>query len=48
MAEPFVMPFGMYTNVGPRNHVSDGSSVQISMGNGSFGEGHVLAYCQVK
>ena len=39
MAELIEMPFGIWTQVGPRNHVSHG--VQIPMQTGNFqGEGH--------
>jgi len=34
MAEPIKIPFGVWTQVGPRNHVLDG--VQIPMVRGNF------------
>ena len=34
MAEPIEMPFGIWTQVDPRNYVSDG--VQIPLGKGHF------------
>jgi len=44
MAEPIKMPFGLWTLVGPRNHILNG--VQIPRGKWQFlGEG--VAQCKV-
>ena len=33
-AEPIEMPFGLWTRIGPRNHVLDG--IQVCRGKGQF------------
>ena len=41
-AEPIEMPFGLWTRVGPENHVLDGGT-RSAMGRGNFdGEGASL------
>ena len=44
-AEPIEMPFGLWTRVGPRNHVLDGSPYPPWEGAISTGEG--AADCKV-
>jgi len=45
MAEPIEMPFGLWTRVGPRDHVLDGG-LDPSMGRGNF-EGKGASHCKV-
>ena len=42
--EPIKMPFGLWTRVGPRNHILD--RVQIPMRTDNF-EGKGAAHCKV-
>jgi len=42
MSEPIKMPFGMLSQVDPRNHILDG--VQIPCGRGRFWEGRACHY----
>jgi len=44
-AEPVELLLGMWTRVGPRDHVLDG--VQIPMGRGNFEKGEEAAVCKV-
>ena len=41
MAEPIEMPFGMWAQVGPHNHVLDGGSGFPQGGRGNFGGEHI-------
>jgi len=45
MAEPVEIPFGLWTGVGPRNHMLDG--VQIWQWEGALLRGKGAAHCKV-
>jgi len=43
MAEPIEMPFGLWTHMGPRNHVLDGGpDAPMGMGNFEGEKGHPI------
>jgi len=47
-AEPIEMPFGLWTRVGPRNHVLDHGSITPGEGAISWGGGHVPPHSKVQ